>query len=151
MAKGLGLDLILLVEQGVRAPGGLQGDVEYIPFDRDAPEKEFDKIIEMVAALSPKPSTSQTTSADGGARGETQQSEEPETPSGPDWMTPAPDWKQLNYVKAAFFMVLHDDEGGFDRIASAYLDSDDAKNADNCAAWHSRIELIRIESARTEI
>jgi len=58
LAKGRGLDLILLIEDGVRKPGGLQGDVEYIPFDRGSPEKSFGKILEMVAALSPKASGS---------------------------------------------------------------------------------------------
>ena len=29
LAKGKGLDLILLIERGLRDPGGLQGDVEY--------------------------------------------------------------------------------------------------------------------------
>ena len=29
MAVGKGLDVILLVENGVRDPGGLQGDIEY--------------------------------------------------------------------------------------------------------------------------
>ena len=63
LAKGKGLDLILLIESGLRRPGGLQGDVEYISFDRASPEKSFGKILEMITALSPKiPSTVSTTS-----------------------------------------------------------------------------------------
>jgi hypothetical protein len=54
MAKGRGLDMILLLEDGIRRPGGLQGDVEYISFERNAPEKSFDKILEMLTSLSPK-------------------------------------------------------------------------------------------------
>jgi len=32
MARALGLTIVLLIENGVRKPGGLQGDVEYISF-----------------------------------------------------------------------------------------------------------------------
>ncbi len=141
MAKGLDLDLILLVEKGVRPPGGLQGDIEYIPFEREAPEKAFDKIIEMVAALSPKPSASQATSPDSGAR---EEPEKPEAPSAPDWMTPAADWEGSDYERAAFWMIIRDDESGCDRISDAYLATEDGKDDNNCAAWDARIERIRI-------
>ena len=46
--------LILLVEDDVRTPGGLQGDLEYIQFSRQSPEKSFGKILEMIKALLPK-------------------------------------------------------------------------------------------------
>ena len=51
LAIGRNMQLILLIEEGVRKPGGLQGDVEYIPFTREAPEKAFNRIAEMVTAL----------------------------------------------------------------------------------------------------
>ena len=54
LAIGLKLNVILLLEQGVKAPGALQGNLEYITFDRDAPERCFGKILEMISALSPK-------------------------------------------------------------------------------------------------
>src|SRR3990172_4939174 len=41
LARGKNLYLILLIENGLRAPGGLQGDVEYIQFDREAPERSY--------------------------------------------------------------------------------------------------------------
>ena len=39
LAIGRKMEVILLIEEGVRKPGGLQGDVEYISFDREAPRK----------------------------------------------------------------------------------------------------------------
>ena len=54
LAKGRDLPLVLLVERDVRPPGELQGDVEYIPFDRENPERAFGKILEMIRGLSPK-------------------------------------------------------------------------------------------------
>ena len=48
------MQIVLLLEVGLRNPGGLQGDIEYIPFVRDAPEKAFTKILEMIQSLQPK-------------------------------------------------------------------------------------------------
>ena len=54
LAIGKELDIVLLIEKGVRSPGGLQGDIEHIEFERDAPEKSFNKVLEMIKALSPR-------------------------------------------------------------------------------------------------
>jgi hypothetical protein len=54
LAIGRGLDLILLLEEGLQKPGGLQGDLEYIPFNRGSPERSFGRIVDMLSALSPK-------------------------------------------------------------------------------------------------
>lgn len=51
LAIGRGMELVLLVERGLRQPGGLQGNLEYIPFDRRTPEKSFGKLLEMIRAL----------------------------------------------------------------------------------------------------
>src|SRR2546423_8660065 len=51
LAIGKNLNIILLIETGVRKPGGLQGDIEHIPFDRDAPSESFGKILKMIKAL----------------------------------------------------------------------------------------------------
>lgn len=48
------MDVIILLEDGLRKPGGLQGDLEYIGFNRNEPSKSFNKILEMLTALTPK-------------------------------------------------------------------------------------------------
>jgi hypothetical protein len=48
LAIGKGLNLILLIEDGVRDPGGLQGNIEYVPFERSALEEAFGKLLEMI-------------------------------------------------------------------------------------------------------
>ncbi|KKC33258.1 tetratricopeptide repeat protein [Devosia psychrophila] len=50
-AVGKGMKVIILLEEGVRPPGGLQGNVEYISFNRASPEKSFGKFLEMLKAL----------------------------------------------------------------------------------------------------
>lgn len=52
-AFGKDMRMILLVEKNLRRPGGIQGDLEYIPFDRNQPEESFTKILEMIKALLP--------------------------------------------------------------------------------------------------
>ena len=47
LAIGRKMEVILLIEHGVQKPGGLQGDLEYIEFSRESPEKSFVKILEM--------------------------------------------------------------------------------------------------------
>ncbi len=53
-AFGREMKIILLVETGLRQPGGLQGNLEYIEFERENPEKVFKKILEMIQNLLPK-------------------------------------------------------------------------------------------------
>lgn len=53
LAIGRRMKIILLVEEGVRTPGGLQGDLEYISFERHAVERAFSRLLDMIAALRP--------------------------------------------------------------------------------------------------
>jgi len=52
-AIGREMKVILLLEKGIRKPGALQGNLEYIEFDRNYPEKIFTKITEMLNHLLP--------------------------------------------------------------------------------------------------
>ncbi len=62
-AVGRGFKIILLREECVREPGGLLGDLEYIPFNRNDLEKPFMRILEMVTSCLPsiltEPSTTE--------------------------------------------------------------------------------------------
>lgn len=50
-ALGKGMDLIFVVEEGLNNIGGLQGDLEYIPFSREKIESSFQEINEMISSL----------------------------------------------------------------------------------------------------
>lgn len=86
LAIGLGLDLVLLVEEGVRPPGALQGNIERIPFNRDAPEKCFNKLVQMIASLSPKVGSDRGAAQESGAAA-IPEKEEPGLTLGDDWTT----------------------------------------------------------------
>lgn len=53
-AFGRGMKIILLIEKGLRKPGGLQGDLEHIEFEREQPEKTYKKVLEMIKKLMPE-------------------------------------------------------------------------------------------------
>jgi hypothetical protein len=143
LARGKNLSLILLMERGVRKPGGLQGDVEYISFDREAPEKAFGKIVEMLNALSPKVSSSVAKPADGKGVAPPQQKEEFAGKAG-HWSNPKPDWDLRKYKIALHFNALFDDEQAIDSISQAYLSTSHAQEADNKASWAAYVEYTRM-------
>lgn len=50
-ALGIGMKTIFIVEEGISSVGGLQGDIEYIPFARDKVSTAFSKINQMLFSL----------------------------------------------------------------------------------------------------
>jgi len=146
MAAGLKFKLLLLIEEGVRNPGGLQGDVEYIPFDRATPEKAFGKIIEMITALTQNmPGAIQP--MPGSVSGD--KSSEPEAAIADDsWKEPKADWSQESYRHALFRMIFSDDVDGVNKIDSMYQASPLCASPEAKAAWTSCVEFYKILSGK---
>lgn len=120
-ALGSNMDLILLLEKDVRPPGGLQGDMEYIPFTRSEPSKCLGKLSNMLSSLSPKP-TSGVESPEKPAAGESA-----DVP-GDDlftqtYLAPDPSWKADTYISRFRFSILIDDPGSQERISEAFRSS----------------------------
>jgi tetratricopeptide (TPR) repeat protein len=51
LAIGRKMKIMILLQEGVRQPGSLQGNIEYIPFDRNTIEKSFSSILGMITRL----------------------------------------------------------------------------------------------------
>lgn len=84
LAIGRKMKVILLLEEGVRVPGGLQGDLEYIPFRRERVADAFPALLQMISRLRPQPSS---------AMANPPSSEEPSAPASspaPEPKTPEP-------------------------------------------------------------
>src|SRR6516162_7884914 len=81
LAIGKKLNLILLLESGIQEPGGLQGDIEYISFDREHPTEAFQKMFEMIAAISPKLPALTSMSSETRSPPAEEKSEEPTAPT----------------------------------------------------------------------
>jgi hypothetical protein len=143
LAIGKGLDIILLIENGVRKPGGLQGDVEYIPFDRTSPEKSFGKILEMITALSPKSLGKTAVAEDIKSTSNGESMAELATNKNESWWLPKPGWTRHNY-EMGYMMALDLRETDAQVISDAYLVTEDAGQGDNRNSWVAFCEFIRL-------
>jgi tetratricopeptide (TPR) repeat protein len=136
LAIGRRLNVIILVEQGLRTPGSLQGNLERIEFEREAPEKAFGKLLEMISALSPK--------ATKGALGEPEsQSSRPEernaeqVPEGDNWATSKPGWKRQDYEIAFMYSVVIGDAEKAQSISDQYLATELGAQGQNPTTWNA--------------
>jgi hypothetical protein len=146
LAIGKGLKLIILLEDGLAQPGGLQGDIEYIPFNRDSPEQAFGKLLEMVTALMPAHTVNVIPSTEislDSVSGRDQVLEQPPG-EGDAWDIPKPDWNRIDYeIAYSQASALHE-EGKAKKIEDAYLDTDDARDERNRASWQAFCEYRRL-------
>lgn len=142
LAIGRGMDLILLVESGLRQPGGLQGNLEYIPFERSMPEKSFGKLLEMIQALQPKAKTLPVLGVE--IRAVSEEKPTLDEKKDVEWLEPKEDWNRENYEVAVFHMIVVRDNEGERRIAEAYFATKEGQIAANRENWEARREHIRI-------
>lgn len=144
LAIGLGLPVILLVEDGVRSPGGLQGNLEYIVFTRDAPEKAFPKLLEMIGTLSPRTKALQEAS-EGQATSTTEEAKRPEeSPLDGTWANPSPAWTRRDYEFAFMHFVAMAAEPNAEYISSSFLASENGGSEESRKSWAAYCEWIRI-------
>lgn len=142
LAIGCGMDLILLVEKGVRQPGGLQGNLQYITFERNAPERSFGEILEMIKALLPKakPLSAEETNVQS-APEEKPELEKQETD---EWLQPKNDWGRRQYEISLMRMIAFDNQQQVKFISDAYLATKDGQIIANRESWEAYQEYIRI-------
>ena len=142
LAMGRDCKLILLVESGVRPPGGLQGVVEYIPFERSAPEKTFPKLAQMISNIAPV-NTLVVASVGAQSAYETEP-EKPQSPPESDWKTPKPEWRKREYQRAFRLAIMLGDESTATTFDESYLATSDANDGTNRPEWIAFREFVRI-------
>jgi hypothetical protein len=143
LAKGRGLEIILLVEDNVREPGGLQGNIEYIRFEREAPEKSFGKILEMLSALSPKVAVASATAEAVSLSPESTAVVDADRDRSID-VHPRPEWERGDYDLAVTHLIIEGDEQQAQEVDRAYLASADAAKNGNAASWKANVEWLRV-------
>jgi tetratricopeptide (TPR) repeat protein len=144
MAVGRDMQLVLLIEEGVRMPGGLQGDLEYIAFRRDQPERCYEKLAEMLRSLipvSPKIGESQQVAA---AVGVSKAADVPD--SIPEFLIPAISWTAADYISRYGIAIAIGQEQAIQKILKAFgespfVDLPDPKAAFEATAISARADF----------
>lgn len=143
LASGRDMSVILLVENGVRKPGGLQGALEYVPFSREVPEACFDTLLGMIAALAPRSSRAVGT--------ETAVAAAPvvdgtPTPSNePDWAVPKPEWAFKDYEMAMFFAIYSKDPEKQTILNDRFLASSAGETEEARLRWRAGCEQTKVQ------
>jgi len=138
---GRGMDIILLVEKDLRLPGGLQGDLEYIPFERQAPERSYNKLLEMIKALIPK-SIGQTATAESLSKSEREEKPAEGEPS--EWAEPKEDWPRPKFEIALLRAIASGNKAEEDKVFQAYLSSQEGRKETSRAGWEAAREYFKI-------
>lgn len=142
LAIGHNMDLILLLENGVREPGGLQGNIEYIPFDREAPEKSFSKILEMIKSTLPKAKPSFVDQTESGPVPE--ENDKAEENHSADRIELNADSGFEEFRIELFMRVLRGDEEGIKKIKECILSSNLGPEQKKIEEWTAFEEYYRI-------
>lgn len=143
LAVGRGLKIILLIEEGVRAPGALQGNLEYITFQRSIPERCYDRLIGMVAASSPQQAHTavvelQATVETKSCATDLEKEEESALPR------PEENWSKRQYELALFKAVFRGDQGYEKLVFDAFLASSHANTETSRTEWDALREYARV-------
>lgn len=141
-ALGRNMDIVLLLEDGVRRPGELQGNLEYISFDRKFPEKAFGRLLEMLQAMSPGLINNQRV-ADEVQKIEEMSSEE-DVKTDDDQYVPTKESTRDQFETAVILNSLLSGKLSIDQISSIYLDTDDAKLEKQLISWQAFCEYAKI-------
>ncbi|HEY1057680.1 MAG TPA: hypothetical protein VGE55_03000 [Limnobacter sp.] len=140
-AIGRGMDIILLVEEGIRSPGTLQGNLEYIPLNRDAPERSFDALLAMLASLTPRPTNGAATALPPSTTELSKSTEKSES----DWITPTPEWAQSNFEFAMMHCVVTKNDQAKELVDKAFLASKVGASFEAQKEWSAYKEYICIQ------
>jgi tetratricopeptide (TPR) repeat protein len=144
LALGREMDLILLVEEGLRLPGGLQGNIEHIEFNRQNPERSFVKILEMIQALMPKALIQESAASTSKSAVHVKDKEEIES----DWYEPKPEWNYNCYRVALVNSIKTDNHEAEEKITSAFLKSPECKGPWGSASWEVYSQYVRLVSGK---
>jgi tetratricopeptide (TPR) repeat protein len=141
VALGRGMKVILLVEEGTRAPGELQANLERIDFVRGQAEKCFDSLLGMIAALTPKDAVPQP-AVKQPASGEDEEATAPPAEDGDD--EPTDEWTLKDYEMAVMSAVAMSDRKREEMLSARFLACPAAEKPAAKVSWAAWMEYCRI-------
>ena len=146
LATGLGLKIIILLERGVRRPGGLQGDLEYIEFVRERPQESFGKILEMLRSVKPKTENYKISSNDEKKFSAGDYSDTKDSERSDDWLIPTEDWHAEAYTFAYSFAILKENIDAAKLISDTFLESPYGSEPQDKIWWEAHKEYVNLRS-----
>ncbi|SFU29653.1 hypothetical protein SAMN05216350_101171 [Polaromonas sp. YR568] len=138
IAREREMRLILLLEVGVRAPGGLHGNVEYIQFQRDNMSNAYLRLTQMLGAIlvqAPPPQISDVAAPEHSQTGEAPKSTD-ESPLS----APKATWEAIDYEMALFHAILFEDDEYLQTVNEAFSASELSKRENGFSRWEARKE-----------
>ena len=156
-ASGQDMRIILLLEDGLRDAGELQGNLEHIPFKRESPEKSFPKILQMISTMRPSvPSSgSATKSIEPTPFEPTSTKPEEEDISKlpePEFtipVKPQESWKYDDYFLALIYSMHIGDNETEELIHKVYLDVLQGQDEEKTIKWHALRFYHRLKIKRS--
>lgn len=144
VAIALDLKIILLVESGVRIPGGLIGDLEYIQFDRTNLSTAFISLTQMLgdAVKGSSMSLGVRTSVD--EKGNTEDSLQPTRVESAGHPQPQKTWTWDQFDHALLVSIVLKDAAYLRDVESAFKESDLANDQRMLRRWEASKEAWRI-------
>lgn len=149
LAVGRKMALILLIEEGLRLPGGLQGNIEHIEFNRQSPERSFIQILEMIRALIPKAPNAPMQEL-GAASSENVTQEEGKKENDNWWLEPKPEWNNNHFWFALINSIEAGNTKAEKKITAAFLESPDGRSPSGPVSWEAISLYIRLLSGKSE-
>lgn len=141
LAIGRDMELMILLERGVKRPGGLQGNHEYIVFDRGAPEKSFTQILQTIRSLIPK---SPLSSAEQIKPDIEREPTELKADEGVDWFEPKENWTRHKFEFAYMHSLIDDNAALTEKVDKAFQASIYAQQPTALESWEAGKERLRI-------
>jgi tetratricopeptide (TPR) repeat protein len=140
LALGKDIDVILLVEDNTRVPGEVQGNLEYVAFSRNAPEKCFDALLGMVARLGPK-----VLSAQGTVKPATvESSADTDNVSDNEYSDPTSDWTKRDYSMALFGAVATSNDDRIRMLTESFHASTVGASVLERERWAAYLQYCRL-------
>lgn len=147
LAIGRGMALILLIEEGLRLPGGLQGNIEHIEFNRQSPERSFIQILEMIRALIPKALNAQMQEL-GTASSESVTQEKGKNVNDNWLLEPKPEWNNNHFYFALINSIETGNTEAEKKITAAFLESTYGRSPSGPASWEAISLYFRLLSGK---
>lgn len=140
IARDREMHLVLLLEEGVRPPGGLHGNVEYITFQRENMSGAYVRLTQMLGVILARGNGTQGPDSKTTQPEMHRTEEQPEQKNDPFRLPPQASWQPLDYYMGIFHAVLFEDDAYLETVRVAYVASDFGLHDHGLAKWKARKE-----------